>query len=115
MMASFRAQDGLLGSLIEAVLKEVPELLQQITAGVERANGKTAAIAAHSLKSTAGIFGARRMQNSAQTIERAADTGSMENARSELERLRTESSQVLRELEMQRSRPAASMKDAAAV
>ncbi|MFZ0889730.1 MAG: response regulator [Candidatus Binataceae bacterium] len=107
MMASLRAQEGLLDGLIETVLKEVPELLQQIAASIARADAETAAIAAHSLKSIAGMFGARRMQNSAANVERGADTGSAESAQSELERLRTECDRVLHELETERATPAA--------
>jgi HPt (histidine-containing phosphotransfer) domain-containing protein len=74
-MASLRAQGGLLDGLIETVLKEVPQQLQRISTSLARADGENAAVAAHSLKSIAAIFGARRMQNSAANVERAADAG----------------------------------------
>jgi CheY-like chemotaxis protein/HPt (histidine-containing phosphotransfer) domain-containing protein len=106
-MASLHAQDGLLDGLIETVMKEVPQQLQRISASLARADGENAAIAAHSLKSIAAIFGARRMQNSAANVERAADAGAIENARSEFEQLRTECERVLHELEKERARPAA--------
>jgi HPt (histidine-containing phosphotransfer) domain-containing protein len=104
MMASLRAKEGLLSRLIETVLKEIPEQLQQVDAAIAQADAETAAIAAHSLKGTAAIFGARRMQNCAANVELAADTGSTEKARSELEQLRTECDRVLRELETERAR-----------
>ena len=104
IMASLRAQDGLLDGLIETVLKEVPERLQQILASFARADTENGAIAAHSLKSIAAIFGARRMQSSAANIERAADARSTENARSELAQLRMECERVLHELEKERAK-----------
>jgi hypothetical protein len=107
MMTTLRAQEGLLGGLIETVLKEIPEQLQQIAEAIARGDGEIAAIAAHSLKGTAAIFGARRMQKLAADVEQAADAGLMQNARSELERLRTECDRVLHELETERARPAA--------
>jgi CheY-like chemotaxis protein/HPt (histidine-containing phosphotransfer) domain-containing protein len=106
MMASLRAQEGLLGGLIETVLKEIPEQLQQIAEAISRGNGETAAIAAHSLKGTAAVLGARRMQKSAADVEHAVDAGLMQNARSELERLRTECDRVLHELKAERARSA---------
>ena len=106
MMTSLRAQEGLLGGLIETVLKEIPEQLQEIAEAIAGANGETAAIAAHSLKGTAAIFGARRMQNCAAGLELAADGGSKEKALFQLELLRTECDRVLRELETERARPA---------
>jgi len=106
-MASLRAQDGLLDGLIGTVLKEVPERLQQISASLARADRENVAVAAHSLKSIAAIFGARRMHNSAANIERTADARSMEGARSEFEGLRTDCERVLHELEKERARPVA--------
>src|SRR5712692_2662245 len=107
IMASLRAQDGLLDGLIGTVLKEVPERLQQISASLARADSENVAIAAHSLKAIAAIFGARRMPNSAANIERTADARSMEGARAEFEGLRTDCERVLHELEKERARPVA--------
>lgn len=106
MMASLRAQHGLLDGLIGTVLKEVPQQLQQLSASLARADAENAAIAAHSLKSIAAIFGARRMQNSAANVEQAADAGAIENARSEFEQLRTKCERVLHELKTERERGA---------
>jgi two-component system, sensor histidine kinase and response regulator len=107
MMTSLRAQDGLLGGLIETVLREIPEQLQQIAEAIARGNGETAAIAAHSLKGTAALFGARRMQKLAADVEQTVDAGLMQNAGSELERLRAECDRVLHELEAEHARSAA--------
>jgi CheY-like chemotaxis protein len=106
MMASLRAQKGLLGNLIETVLKEIPEQLQQVAEALAQADGETAAIVAHSLKGTAAIFGARRMQECAANVELAADAGWTEKARSELEGLHTECDRVMRQLETERAQPA---------
>jgi hypothetical protein len=47
------------------------------------------------------------MQKSAADVEQAVDDDLMQDARSELERLRTECDRVLHELETERARPAA--------
>jgi len=107
IMASLRAQDGLLDGLIETVMKEVPQQLQRILASLAKADGENAAIAAHSLKSIAAMFGARRMQNSAANVEQMANVRAIENARSEFEQLQKECARVLHELEMERARPVA--------
>jgi DNA-binding NarL/FixJ family response regulator len=107
VMASSRAQEGLLRGLIETALKEIPEQLQQIAKAIARADGETAAIAAHSLKGTASLFGARQMQDSAANVEQAVDAGLIQNARPKLERLRRECDRVLHELETERTTPAA--------
>jgi two-component system, sensor histidine kinase and response regulator len=107
MMTSLRAQVGLLSGLIESVLKEIPEQLQQIAEAIARADGETSGIAAHSLKGTAGLFGAQRMRNAAAEVERSVDAGLMQNASSQLERLRAACDRVLHELEMERTTLAA--------
>ena len=106
-MASLRAQDGLLDGLIGTVLKEVPERLQQMTASLARVDTENAAIAAHSLKSIAAIFGARRMRGLAANIERAADSRTIEAVGCEIAQLRRECERVLHELEAERARPLA--------
>jgi HPt (histidine-containing phosphotransfer) domain-containing protein len=106
-MAALRAQDGLLDGLLETVLKEVPQRLQQISVSLAGADSENAAIAAHSLKSIAAIFGARRMQESAANMERAADARSIEGTHSEFKRLRTECERLLHELEKERAGTAA--------
>jgi HPt (histidine-containing phosphotransfer) domain-containing protein len=64
-----------------------------------------AAIAAHSLKGTAKIFGAARMAELAAGVEQAADAEATEQAAAQLERLREECERVSRELESERARP----------
>jgi CheY-like chemotaxis protein/HPt (histidine-containing phosphotransfer) domain-containing protein len=105
-MASLRAEKDLLPGLIETASKEVPEQLQQIADAIGRADDETASIAAHNLKGTAAIFGARRMKNCAAALEHAVNSGSTEKALSTLELLRKECDRLLRELESEGARPA---------
>jgi len=68
-------------------------------------NHADAAIAAHSLKGTAKIFGATRMAELAAAVEQAADAGAAEQAAAELEHLKEECGRISRELESERTRP----------
>jgi two-component system sensor histidine kinase/response regulator len=98
-MASLRAKPELFPGLIKTVLAEVPEQLEQIESALAEHNLANAAIAAHSLRGTAKIFGAARMANIAAEIEQAADKGVVEQAAAGLERLKQECERVACELE----------------
>jgi CheY-like chemotaxis protein/HPt (histidine-containing phosphotransfer) domain-containing protein len=104
-MASLRAKDGLLPGLIDTVVAEIPEQLEQVLDALARRACADAAIAAHSLKGTAKIFGAARMAELAAGVEQAADAEATEQAAAQLERLREECERVSRELESERARP----------
>lgn len=83
------------------------EQLKQLSDAIERHAYSDAAITAHSLKGTAGIFGAAHMAELASSVEQAADAEAGEKAAGELERLKQECARVSHELEREReSRPA---------
>ncbi|HEV3109771.1 MAG TPA: response regulator [Candidatus Binataceae bacterium] len=105
-MASLRAKGDLLPSLVETVVAEMPEQLYQITDALTRHDHPGAAIAAHSLRGTAKIFGAARMAALAADVEQAADAAETEKAAAQLERLKQECARVSRELENERTKPA---------
>jgi two-component system sensor histidine kinase/response regulator len=106
-MASLRAKVDLLPALIETVLTEIPEQIKQLGDALARHDHAEAAIAAHSLKGTARIFGAGHMEQLAGGVEQAADAEQFEQAAAELEPLSQECARVSRELESERVRPAA--------
>jgi two-component system, sensor histidine kinase and response regulator len=104
-MASLRAKGDLLPSLIDTVVAEMPEQLKQIADALADDNHTDAAIAAHSLKGTAKIFGAARMAELAAGVEQAADAEATEKAAAQLEHLKEECARVRRELESERAKP----------
>jgi HPt (histidine-containing phosphotransfer) domain-containing protein len=77
----------------------MPEQLKLVAEALAGGNHTDAAIAAHSLKGTAKIFGAARMAELAGGVEQAADAEAIEKAGAELERLKEECGRVSRELE----------------
>jgi signal transduction histidine kinase/DNA-binding NarL/FixJ family response regulator len=103
MMASLRAQAGLLPDLIDTVLKEIPQELGSIDEAFERSNDECAAIAAHGLKGLGAIFGARRMQELASNVEYVADARLSDQVRPAMARLWTECDRVVKELKLERA------------
>jgi HPt (histidine-containing phosphotransfer) domain-containing protein len=65
----------LVRQLIELYLAHGPERVRAIEAGVETGDAKQVERAAHSLKSSAGNLGARRLQHTAEAVEAAAAGG----------------------------------------
>ncbi len=104
-MASLRAKGDLLPGLIDTVLAEMPEQLKLIADALARRACSDAAITAHSLKGTAKIFGAARMDELADSVEQAADAEETEPAAARLERLKEECERVSRELESRAELP----------
>jgi signal transduction histidine kinase/HPt (histidine-containing phosphotransfer) domain-containing protein len=105
-MASLRAKGELLPALIETVLEEMPQQIRLIGNSLARGDHTEAAIAAHSLKGTAKIFGAARFEELAAGVEQAAEAAQYEEAAAQLELLSQECARVSRELESERLRPA---------
>jgi two-component system, sensor histidine kinase and response regulator len=105
-MASLRAKDDLLPSLIDTVVAEMPEQLKLIGDALARHDHTEAAIAAHSLKGTAKIFGAARMAELAAGVEEAADAEETDNATAQLEPLKEECARVSGKLQGERAMPA---------
>ncbi|MBK6999176.1 MAG: response regulator [Rhodoferax sp.] len=66
---SSRAQQ----SIRRAFVSEAPRLLAVVKSGLDTADSKTVALAAHSLKGSAGYFGATDLQEQCQQIEQAAN------------------------------------------
>jgi HPt (histidine-containing phosphotransfer) domain-containing protein len=79
------------------------ELAQVLDAG----DCARAAVIAHTLKGTAGTFGAKRMQELAAAIDQAARAGSVDKASSILEELHFACEQVREVLEAQALGPPA--------
>jgi two-component system, sensor histidine kinase and response regulator len=108
-MASLRAKHDLLPGLINTVLGEIPEQLKQIADALAAGNHTDAAIAAHSLKGTAKIFGAVHLVELAGAVEQAANAESMPQATAKLDHLKAECARVSRELEDERARLTAAL------
>ena len=103
MMASLRAQAGLMPDLIETVLNEIPEALHRIEEALSRADAASAAVAAHGLKGVARIFGAHRMQQFAAELEHALDSSLPAEVPSKMNQLTMESQRVIEALRAERA------------
>ncbi|HEY2106573.1 MAG TPA: response regulator, partial [Candidatus Binataceae bacterium] len=105
-MASLRAKGDLLPGLIDTVMVEIPEQLTEIGDALARRDFAGAAVAAHSLRGTARLFGAARMDELAAAVEQAADEEETETAAAQLQRLGEECGRVTGELRIERANPA---------
>ena len=70
--------------MVSAFITEAPRLLAVIRSGLDEADAKSIALAAHSLKGSAGYFGADELQALCKEIEALADAGTLDSVRSRL-------------------------------
>jgi two-component system, sensor histidine kinase and response regulator len=73
--------DVLLGKMVGLFLKNAPDRMEEIRAGLEEGDAPRAERGAHSLKSSAGNLGAERLRRLCQYLEDAAEEGRLEDAR----------------------------------
>ncbi|MBK6639607.1 MAG: response regulator [Rhodocyclaceae bacterium] len=71
-------------AMVSAFITEAPRLLAVIRSGLDEADAKSIALAAHSLKGSAGYFGADELQALCKEIEALADAGTLDSVRSRL-------------------------------
>ena len=81
--------DELLVKMLNLFMEHGPERVAQIRSGVESGSVEEAQRGAHSLKSSAGNLGARRLQAGAARLEGLADDGDLEGAEELLPELET--------------------------
>ncbi len=93
--------EDFLRELIELFNVEVPKGLLELAQVLDARDCARAAEIAHTLKGTAGTFGAKRMQELAAAIDQAARAGSVDKASSMLEELCLECERVREVLEAQ--------------
>jgi two-component system, sensor histidine kinase and response regulator len=86
--------ENLFRELIELFKTEMPKGLKDLAQALDHGDSADAAIIAHTLKGTAGAFGAKRMSELAAAIDQAARAGSIEKARSMLVEFRSECEKV---------------------
>lgn len=91
--------DSLLDELLELFPAESAQNLKAIRDAVERADAEALNRAAHTLKSSARLFGARALAACALTIEDVAKTASVEEAAAHLPELEQELHRVVRALQ----------------
>jgi HPt (histidine-containing phosphotransfer) domain-containing protein len=96
-----------LRELIELFNVEVPKGMRELAQVLDARDCARAAVIAHTLKGTAGTFGAKRMHELAAAIDQAARAGSVDKASSMLEDLRLECERVREVLEAQALSPPA--------
>ena len=95
--------DALLGELIEMFPEESDKHLEAIRIGIEQGDGPTLARAAHTLKSSAGLFGASELAASALEMEILGQSSSFGEAAARLPGLQRMTSRVTAALK--RGRP----------
>jgi two-component system, sensor histidine kinase and response regulator len=93
--------------LIELFNVQVPKGMLELAQVLDAGDCARAAVIAHTLKGTAGTFGAKRMQELAAAIDQAARAGSVDKASSILEELHFACEQVREVLEAQALGPPA--------
>jgi CheY-like chemotaxis protein len=91
--------EDFLRELIELFNVEVPKGLRELAQVLDVRDCARAAVIAHTLKGTAGTFGAKRMHELADAIDQAARAGLVDKASSMLEELRLECERVREVLE----------------
>ena len=94
--------DGLLSDLVQMFIDEVPGQLAVLDAAIAKGDPGAARITAHTLKGTAGNFGASRMQALASAIEMKGREGSLEGAVALFAQLQDECARVRAALEAAR-------------
>ncbi len=93
--------EDFLRELIQLFNVEVPKGKLELAQVLDARDCARAAVIAHTLKGTAGTFGAKRMQELAAAIDQAARDDSVDEASSMLEELRSECERVCEVLEAQ--------------
>jgi HPt (histidine-containing phosphotransfer) domain-containing protein len=87
--------DGLLAELIDIFAAEAPRQMGQLEQALSDRESSIAARIAHTLKGTAGIFGAFEMESLAAEIEHAARRASFSAAIAAYPRLQAEIARVM--------------------
>jgi two-component system sensor histidine kinase/response regulator len=86
--------DGLLQELVEMFPTESAKQLDEVREAIERADAELLRRSAHSLKSTAGLFGAQALVDTAFEMETAGREANLEQARGLIEELENETARV---------------------
>lgn len=81
--------DDLVVKMLNLFLEHGPERVEQIRSGIESGTLEEAQRGAHSLKSSAGNLGARRLQAGAARMEGLADEGDLNGVQKHLPELET--------------------------
>jgi len=81
---------GLLRELVDTFGANWPRQLTTLSDAIRAADGSALERAAHTLKGTVGVFGARSAYARALALEQAGRSGSLDNTAGDLRRLETE-------------------------
>jgi HPt (histidine-containing phosphotransfer) domain-containing protein len=88
-----------LAELIDVFLKDSPDLIKEMRAGLAAGETEKVRRAAHSLKSNSASFGANRLAGVARDVEMIAKGGTLDGAESKLSSVEAEYVQLLPLLE----------------
>jgi len=100
IIQELREEGGdLLADLVGMFVEEVPGQLTKLEAALRKGDTGATRLTAHTLKGTAGNFGASQMQTLASAIEMKARDGALDGALAIFVQLRTECARVREALE----------------
>ena len=105
-LKAVRGDCGLLATLVQTAVKEIPELLASIRAAVTGGDPPTLRRAAHTLKGSVRYFGACRVTELAARLESLAQAENLHASREVLPALGDASDQLLASLASHLARPA---------
>lgn len=83
-LKAYDPSGSLVAELCRLFLRDTPRRLEEIAAAVEAGNPAGTGFAAHALKSSCGILGARRLGNLAKELERQGNQGVLEAGRQQV-------------------------------
>ncbi len=88
-----------LDELVEIFLEQWPQMMDEIEQGVARADHALLRRAAHTLKGSAAIFGARRVANASDDLSQMGKEGQLDGAEMALRELQDEMDRLVPELQ----------------
>lgn len=88
-----------LDELVEIFLEQWPQMMDEIEQGVARADHATLRRAAHTLKGSAAIFGARPVADAANQLSQMAKHQHLDDAEAALRELQDQMDRLVPELE----------------
>jgi CheY-like chemotaxis protein len=99
LVTSFGAQGpGSVSALIDTFLDHIPEQMSSLSSAMDRGAFDEVRREAHTLKSNAASFGARRLEGLSRELEAAAKAGTSDGQEELVDRIRAELADVIREL-----------------
>jgi len=98
-------EEGALAELVSLFFRDAPGTLERLATAIGQKNTEEIVAAAHLLKSNVAYFGARRLHELCEAVERGARANDLTGAPERLPAIRSEFQRVLHALEAHRPQP----------